>query len=419
MDASSKKARFFLLLAGVLLVTLTVVSFLVMKTRPTVVEMTLSARRAAFEVLPPAGADEGDFDGVPAALRRVSLFAPGLEIRALEVRDASCVEATLDATGPVALLPETGGSVGIRMAEPFRPELVLNEPTRVSLDVSGRNKISLELAPQGPPLEGSGWPEPLPAAASAACPELPAGRGWDSLLPVGPEMSLRLQNVRAAGLAGLDDHPVPADAARFRIVSGRRESQLSLALPPAPGPSTAMRVLDPASGEVSEPQSLPLALTEPRSILWHDRLVLLDPVPAGDRSVALLRPDLEVGSLELARQVKLEDESFVLGGKVRFPAGEKEAFELEPGAFVALAVDPRRPFRLRSIELDGGKLNLVLWGEPTSLRVGLTPRLRSERLPNYFEWLYTHRLAGLVYATLAYVAAISVTVFKILGWAQD
>jgi len=412
--------------------TLLLISFLMLENKPTLVELSVKVTRAGFEVLPPVHEEEdaGASDAATlTSIRRISLFPSSLQVRTLEVRDVDCVETTLDGVGPVGLQTEPGGSVEVRMDESFHPVLELNGPTSLAIGIAGRDKVSVALEQSRPSLAPPADVRPVMAgsAPDSLCTE-PAvtDRGWTGSLQTGLAMALRLREVRGAGpaeasLAGsspTEIHQVPWNAARFHIAGGRRDSEMRLALPHAAEPSTVLRVLDPATGEVSPPKNLPILLSEPRSVSWKDQLVLLEPEPVEARGVPLLRPDLKIRDLELARRVQLEAQSFVLEGEVRFPAKEKDSIKLEPGTFVSLTADPRHPLILRSLEVSGDSLDLLLWGEPTSLRTGPTPELRAERLPSYFEWLYTHRLGGLVYGTLAYVSALSLGLFKLLGWVK-
>jgi len=420
--AASPARRLFLPLGGILLVTLLIVSFLALENKPTLVEMKVAVQRVSFVTLPAVQAEEEE--GTLQATRKISLFPAALGVQAMEVKDVDCVDTTLEGIGNVGLQTEPGGSIGVKgsEAETLLPELVLNEPTSLRFEIAGRDKVTIWLEPSR--LAQSPGARPAAASSGPASPCQEAGaeeRGWNAFLPTGPDLLLRLRGVRETARAGVplaESYRVSGDAARFRVIGGRHDSRLSLALPHPAGPSAVLRKLNPANGEVSPPTSLPIALSEPRIFPWQDGLVLLDPGPGGKRSVPLLRSDLKVRDLRLSRQVQLEEKSFVLEGEVRFPAGEKDAVKLEPGSFVSVGTDPDRPLTLRALELADQRLDMLLWGEPTSLRIGPTPELRAERLPSYFEWLHTHRLGGLIYSTLAYVSALSFAVFKLLGWVK-
>jgi hypothetical protein len=347
-----------------------------------------------------------------------------LAVEAIEMKDVDCVETTIDDIGPVMLRAEPGGSIGVK-SDRLRPELVLKEPISLSFEIAGRDKVTLWLEKSGSHSRSPGG-GPATASSGQVPPCGPANdeRGWDGSLPTGRELPLRLRGVRAvrpngsevANLGGAEDYRVSREAARFRFVGGRTDSRLNLALPHPAGQTALLRVLNPETGEVSPPKTLPIALVEPRSFSWQNRLVLLDPEAVAERKVPLLRPDLKVRELEFSRRVQHEAKSFVIEGEARFPAGELEPIKFEQGWFVSVESDPDRPMTLRSLELADHRLELLLWGEPNSLRAGPTPELRVQRLPSYFEWLATNHLSGFIYGTLAYVSAISLGVLKFLGW---
>lgn len=403
------------------MLTLVLIGVLLAKKKPALVELSVSTKRVAFDALPPAEVEESrgnPASDLPLAIRRTSLFAPSLRVRAMELREVDCIETTFEGLGGVRLQTEPGGSLAVRMEQPFHPDWKLNESTFLAFEVGVRDQVTVRFEKSSPPLAE----EREAVCANPAAED----RGWTGSLPTGTEMSLQLREVRKAEPAGAghssllasDTYLVPADATHFRVAGGKRDALINLALLRPKEPSTLLRVLDPATGVLTSSTSLPMALAESRSLPWRDRLVLLDPVPGGDASGPILRPDLRIRNLELARRVQLEAKSFVLGGEVRFPALEKERIQLDPGAFVSVSVDPRQPFTLRTLELSGDRLRLVLWGQSKSLRVGPTPELQTERLPSYFEWLFMQRLTGFVYATLVYVFTISFGFFKLLGWVK-
>lgn len=417
LNKSSRGRRLLLRLTIIVGLTLLAIGLFVFRNRPTVAELRVVTRGAQFEVLPPAVAarlitDERD---APRALQSTPLLA-ALKVRSLEVQGAGCIQTTLAEAGPVALYLQPGGNIAVRSETDFQPQLTLHASTRITFEVSGQGNLRMWLAQDG---EETALAPPEGTGAQPRCPERidPSG-GWNGLLPVGEELSVELQNVRSAGAGGTDSLPpglyhVPANATRFTLASGRGVSRLYMAPSPRSGPSTVMRVLDPANGSVSDPKTLPVVLTDPRSLPWQDRLVLLDPDPGDNSPVPILERDLKILRPDFTRQRDLFTESFIAGGKVRFPAGEKESFDLEPDFYLSLAIDPESPLTLRSIDLSRGSLEMVLWGELESLKVGPTAELQTERLPNYFEWLYTNRLAGLAYGALAWIVTVSLAVFNL------
>lgn len=430
MTGSNKKAPLEVLapLGGLLALTFLAIGILILRNRPAVVEMKIAASQVAFEVIPPLGVDSGEtgpaLGGAPPVLRKLSLFEPSLAVQAVELRDIDCLEATLGEAGPVSIRPGLGGSIRLRASEAFTPELILMEPTRVTLKATGRGRIQIGLDQEAPMTQPRlRKPAPPPGTSGGCAERTDELGGWNGRIPIQPEMSLRLQNVSAPGpgarevtaLSESGTFAIPNDALDIAIAGDRHKSWMSLALPPEETASTRILVLDPASGEIVSDHRLPEALSEARTVSWGERLVFVEPSLAQVRPRPLLRSNLKIRDLDLMRPVLLETYSSLLGGTVRFPAGEKEPIELEPGFFLDLAVPPDRPLTLRSIDMVDGRLEMVLWGEPESFKIGPTQELQSERLPSYLEWLYTHRLGGLIYGTLGWVAGAVLALLKLLG----
>ncbi len=392
-------------------ITLLTAGLLVSLSRPTVVELRLSVAAVGFEVLPILEAFE---EGGPSVVRQASLFDPAFVIRALEARDAVCLETTLEDEGRLWLSPGHDGRVLLQSAEPFTPELLIQEPTQMRIEAMQAGKLRLSLW-----LNGDSGTQEISCQAKS----LAANQGWRGHIPTSTAFSARLQGARAwkvpggagAGLAATGNYTVPSDAPKMVLRGGAGVSRLNLALPRDLGPTTRLRLLDLDSGEIVENRDLPELLTEARTATWGNRLVLLDPQPVEIRRRRLLRPDVRVRSLELARRVKLETQSFLLGGTLRFPAGEKGAIELESGFYAEVSLKDGDSLNLRSIELVGDHMELVLWGEPSSIKIGPTPDLLSECLPSYIEWLYTHKLATLLYGAVAWLAGTTFTALKLLG----
>lgn len=435
VDPSSRsRTRKLLVPLGIILAATGLgVSLLVLINRPTVVELKVSVRQVDLEIESPSETmvDEGSAH----ALGRISLFDSGLALSSLEAKEFECIEATLETVGRVALRPRSGGSVYLDTAEAdgtgaglegldaaegeaetFQVELTGEDAIRMNLTASGRNSLLIKLQPS---LASARTSEngSRPAAGAPHCPQ-PAEGEWVSQVPTGVEMTANLRSVEIAGLdqefrSALRGTHAYRVTGPVSIYGGRRMSRLNLALPLDRNPSTLMRVLDLATGQVAATQRLPFMLSEPLVVPLQDRIVLLDVSPGEPWPV--LRPNLRARRVDFSRRVVLEPVSYVVGGTVRFPAGEKGSIEIEPDSFLALSLDDDAPLTLRSITLAKGRLDLVLWGEPTSLRLGPTPELRDERLPSYLEWLLAHRLAHLIYAVLAWIAGSTLALFKILG----
>src|SRR4029079_10257735 len=147
--------------------------------------------------------------------------------------------------------------------------------------------------------------------------------------------------------------------------------------------------------------------------------VLFEPEPAQVHTWTLLRPELPVRDLKFTRWVQFEAKSALLGGTVRFPGGEKEPIQLERGFFLTVWMRRGVPMTLRSLSFVDGQLEMVLWGEPRSLKIGPTSDLQFERLPSYLEWLYAHRLGSLIYGILAWAVGSGLALMKLVGLLRD
>ncbi|HZF08749.1 MAG TPA: hypothetical protein VFE33_08175 [Thermoanaerobaculia bacterium] len=404
---TSPKRRLFLVLAGITLATLAAVGLLLFRQRPTVVELTLHLEGASFTVLPAFQASQAGTEAAP--LSAVPLLAPALAVRGLELRGGDRVEAQVEG-GKVVLWPGREGRIAFTAPEPFAPDLTAYGPACLRVEPAGRDRSG------------------APHAQLTITPLGPAGR-WVGRLPAGAGLSLRTHDAEEADAAdaahAADATPgarhrlaattreVPADAPDPALFGATAEAHLALTLPAAPAPSTVLRVVDPASGEVSVARHLAFASTQPRSLLWGDRVVLLDPEAGGTSALPLLQPDLKVERVELYRWVKLEEESDVRGGTVRFPGGEREPVELPPRSILTLRAE--RPLTLRALTLGDGELEMVLWGKAASLEVGPTSDLQAQLLPSELLWLYTHRSTTILYTTLVTVLGGSLALFRTFG----
>jgi hypothetical protein len=404
--------RHFALLAGITALTLVVLGWLVLFPRPTVVELTLQLERVAFTVVPPvagvvrpaaAGSPGIPIDTVPEPLSGIPLLDSSLEVRAFEVRRADRLELTL-AAGRTVLHPGPEGSVRLSAEEPFVPDLTAHGLIRLSAELSGRDRaggirLMLLLEPA-------------------------TGAHWDGRLPAGAALTAALRDVEAEPLAGgspthvdQETRPVPEDGPDLAFSGGTGEGILGLTLPPRLAAGTLLRVLDPRTGTTTEPRRLPFVTAELRSLPWRDRLVLLEP-DAGDTAPApLLRPGLKVRDPELFRQVKLEPESALLGGEIRLPGSEQPPIELAAHSFVILQA--AEPLTVRSLAVASGHLELVLWGRMESVRIGPVPEALAEALPNRLTWLYSRRLAALLYTVVASVLGAALGLFRLLGLFKD
>ncbi|HSS48632.1 MAG TPA: hypothetical protein VLX28_06780 [Thermoanaerobaculia bacterium] len=383
--SNSAQRRLFLILASVAVTTLLVVGVLLFQTRTTVVEIEAVLERLDLTVEPPAATYRAG-KSASDALGRVDLLDSSLRARRIDLQGAGSIEAFLAGTGRTTLRPVPGDLVRLTAAEDesLQPALQLHGPTRLSLESTGRDRAGhrgLRLT-----LEGA---EP-----------------WSATVPTGAGLTLD----RQGDGTGFTHGEVPADSPDLTAVGGHGDDLVSLSLPPDAGRGTTLRLVDPATGKV-QATHLPFVLSAPQVLSWHDQLALLEATPTA--ATPLLRPDLKVTHLRFFHTDRFEEKSFLQSGKVRFPAGDREPLDLEPRTLLTLKAD--QPLTLRSLTLTDGKLGATLWGRVTSLRLGPTPDLQSEELPNLFIWIYTQRLRTLVYSTVASMLGLCLGAIKLLG----
>ncbi len=381
--ASSSDAppgRLLLFLTAVAVATLLAVGVLLFRTRSTVVEIEAELDRFETVLVPPAQrAGERE---------KIDFLAPSLSASRLDLQGAGSVEAFLDGRGRTTLRPGAEDVVRIAAGEPFQPVLSAFGRTGLCIETAGRDRSGHRRLRIG-----------LTAAEAGA-------GAWSGTVPTSFGLDLEIPSASGATTRALVT-PMSPDL----VLAGRRtEGVLGLTLPMDDAPATLLRVIDPMTGGVAE-QRLPFATSEARALAWGDRLALLE--PAARRAEALLRPDLKAERPRFFRTERFEQESFIAGGKVRFPGGEKGEIVLEPRVLLSVRAD--EPFTLRSVALRDGRLAVRLWGRATSLKLGPTPELLNEELPSLFVWLYTHKLSTFVYSTLVTVLGVCLAAVKTFG----
>lgn len=379
--------RLFLILAAVTVLTLAAVGLLLFRTRATVVEIQATLDRIDLTVHPSATREAGTA-ATTTALAEVGLLEPSFLARRLDLQGAGRIEAFLANGGRTLLRPGPEEAARLTSPDLFPFHLSLYGPTPVSLAagraVSGGHALRITLPPAGT-----------------------GDQPWSGTVPAEPGLALD-----APSPAG----PVHGEIAPYTIdvtlAGGKAEAVLALFLPEEPAAATMLRLVDPLTGDTVE-RRLPFAISEARTLAWRDRLALLEPVAAASRPRVLLRPGLSVSHPRFFETRRFETRSFLRGGKIRFPGGEKGDLEIEPEALLRLETE--EPLTLRSAALQDGHLAILLWGRATSLHLGPTRELQSEELPSLFVWLYTHRLRTLVYSTVASILGLSLAVIKTLG----
>lgn len=394
--------RLLLALGAILLATLLVLGILIAIPWPVVVEMEVLARRTSFVVV---GQQDASMDAtVPASATadEIPLFSRS-DVLHLAVDDADRMEVMLEGVGQSSALPQPGGRFliqsSLRPPPGFRIDLSAFGATALTVETlakthSGNQQLALELG-----TEDSGkW------RGGVSGKQLQVEFESMEILPVGSPGRGRVVES--------DLFNIPDIGPEILVDGGKRLSRLGLTLAPAQAAGTHLTVVDPLTGEMILSKSLPLALPDHRAVTWNDHLVLLEPEPTPE-SEPLLQQDLAIQGLKFLDPEKRRQESAILEGEIRFPNGEKEPVEITARSF--LSVDSRTPLTLRSLRLHKGALHLKLSGRVSRLRLGATPDLQSELLPSLFLWIYTSKLRGLVYATVASILGASLTFFKMFG----
>ena len=393
MGASSKapapRRRLLLLLAGTLLATLGVVGLLLSRPRSTVVEIEALLSAVELDVMPPGFARRGASG--PGALQSFELLAPGFRAVRLDLSGAEAVEAFFSEAGPTEIRPGADGTVRVSSGEPFPAALRVFGTTPLAVETAGRDRrggFGVRLLLPGHGGEGPGW-------TASATPAGDLAVDW-----------------RGADAPSAGPRTLPASAPDLEAAGGARSAVLGITLPPLAPAATRLRLIDPESGTVLE-KRLAFPSASDRFLAWGSRLALLEPVAAEGGPRPLLRSDLPVVRPRFFRGDRLEPESFLLGGTIRFPGGERPSLPLPPRFLLAVA--SREALTLRSLALEDGRLSLVLWGRLTHLSLGATPELAAEELPPLFLWIYTHKLRALVYSTVVSVLGLLMGAIKLFG----
>ncbi len=381
-----------MILATVTTLTMIAVGLLLFQTRSTVVEIQATLERIDLTVLPAAIRKTGEAAATTTALDEVDLLETTFLARRLDLQGAGQIEAFLENSGRTTLRPRPEEAARLTSADPFPLYLSVRGPTPLSMAAgrasSGGHALRITL--------------PAPAAG---------GQPWTGVVPAEPGLLLD-----APGPRGPVHGAIAPYTLDVTLAGGRNEASVILLLPENQAAATVMRLVDPLTGDTVETR-LPFATSEARALSWGDRLALLEPVSASNQPRRFLRPDLIISHPRFFEARRFQEESFLLGGKIRFPGGEKADLDIEPGDLLRL--DAEEPLTLRSAALEQGHIAIVLWGRASSLRLGPTPELQSEELPSLFVWMYTHRLRTLVYSTVASILGLSLAIIKTLGLFKD
>jgi len=138
---------------------------------------------------------------------------------------------------------------------------------------------------------------------------------------------------------------------------------------------------------------------------------VLEPVAGEADRLSLLWPNLHIEQPNFFRPEKSEIDNYLESGDIRYLSGDRPPLSLKSSFLLSLEAE--EPLTLRSLTLTHDKFAIVLLGRLSSLRLGPTVDLQAEQLQSLFVWAYTHKLRTFIYATVAWVAGLIVTAFKL------
>lgn len=373
-------------LAAVVLATGFIALILAFKPKSTVVELTVLVDQISFTTLPPRPPQNS-----------INLLYETVKVFSMEWRGAEKIDLMLSKPAEKsASIPLTDDSI-IRMKSNsfFTPSIRLLRQTRVTILPYRRNQAVIALSQQSG--QTGGW---IGQAAKKT----------------GLHLKIDGSDVLPKLMAGADssDGWVPISSAA--ISGGHWQARLGVRLI-APKPTTLLRIIDPKSGQVSPPSPLSFHLPKDHLFMpFEDRIAFFERQPEDPDDGVFFDAEMDIQQPEFYRLRAREEESFLKGGRIRFPAGEKSEVILEPGLF--LDVRSTEPFKLRSLRLIDGLIELVLWAKPTSISLGPTLRLSNQLLPSSLVWLYTHKLGTLVFSTIAWFVGAYAALLKFIGLAK-
>jgi len=394
--SSFSPKRLLAALGLVVVFTSLAILLLVFNHKSTVVELTITTKQAAFTVPPPRPPETATL------LLDKTLKAHAAQWKGAEALMASFTNSAARGQDTLALTAD--GVVGVNGDQPFRPVLKLRGQAHVAVQPHRADRVMIRLKQDG--AQPSGWQSAVDASGALQL------KLRDVLLPshlASPANHTRQESAEFA----------VASVPPISITGGRQEAEFGLhvALPEVE-PSTLLQEVDLASGIVLSTKRVPVALPQDHMILpLGNRLIVLTKQPEDENAVALFEANLNVRAPEFYRLSGFQEESFIVGGRIRFPAKEKATVEIERDFFLDVAGS--EPLKLKSMRLKRGAVELVLWGKPSSLKLGPTVGLMTELLPSFFIWLYTHQLGALVFTTLGWVVTASLALLKLIGWLKS
>ena len=390
MNKSGKEIKpknLAMVLGAVILITGMAILILAFIPKSTVVEISAITDRASFTILPPQLLDIG-----------TSLLDNSLKVKSLQWKGVDKMEATTLEESTLKIIkfqPDTEDKICLESNEPFRVSIDLYEKAHILIQPFDRDKLKITLKQENS-----------------------ENAGWESTVEYN-NLEMKLKGIKNP--ADIESHLTRHDILKFTsghplvIKGGQRETELGLHLfSPERQFSGILEVIDSRSGQIVETKDLPVAISESYVVLLKDRVVVLKKGSNQETSVNLFRPDINIQQPEFYRLSGSQEESFLIGGQVRFPAKERENVELERDFL--LEVPNSTPLKLKSFQLIDKHLQLVLWGKPSSVLLGPTPDLMAELLPSYFVWLYTHKLSTVVFSTIGGVVTTCIAGLKLFKW---
>ena len=358
---------------------------LVFAHKSTMVELTLRVNQLIVTVLPPH---------LPHTA--ISLFDEAVKVHSLQWKGAELLEY---GSQRIPLQEDPESIIELRGKTPFQSVLKLHSEMRLGIQAYRKDRLMINLAPKDP--EQGGWQNRVHPS------EIFQLRLRDIKVP--PKLGLQWSQDDSWSFAQLASHGPP-----FFLTGGQREAQLNFQLERRVYESTILRIIDIQPGQISEPKPLPLRLPQEYVFLpLGNQVALLQKNPEKPHSERLFSANLSVREPKFYRLRGFEGESFLLGGHINFPAEEKTRIELKRDLF--LAVSSAEPFKLKSIRLEEGDLELTLWGKPSSITLGPTLELMEELLPSWFIWLYTHQTSTFIFSTIVWFCITSVSFLKMVG----
>ena len=373
-----------MVLGAVVVLTSAILMILAVIPKTTLIELAVRARRVSFTTMPTLSGESFE----PLQNR--------LKIHSMEIQDSDFFTARLDHTPdrPYELQPHT--AITLKCRRPSKPVIKLFGGATVDLRAYKREHIIAMVELSGD--------EPSPM--------------WQSWIQGPCEFKMNQPPVKTV------DRPVdlPVDEwvrldnnSRLRLSGGKRASTFRMHLSGVSGSAASqLKVIDLQTGRTTVTQDLDLQLQQSPTIIPHqDRLIVLEKNAAAKRRVQLLKANLDVMDPRFFKMTGQQEESYVRGGSIRFPAKERQPVSIEPDAFIWVDDDTR--LKLKSMALVDGQLEMVLWGRPASLKIGPSAGLMNQHLPSLLLWAYTHKSGTLMFSILGWILGSTIAALKLFG----